>query len=86
MMEVGGFFFDSELVSGESGPRSESTGEILRMVVSWVARRRGAVGGLPASRRRRWCVLGRLSRAVGGRRRGVVRRPARHRRDACWMA
>ena len=65
MMEVGGFFFDSELVSGESGPRSESTGEILRMVVSWVARRRGAVGGLPASRRRRWCVLGRLSRAVG---------------------
>ena len=52
-MAGGGFFFDSELFSGESGPRSESTGESLRTVLFdggarwWDSGRRADVVGVP---------------------------------------
>jgi len=54
----------SFLLKRPFGPRRgrvpRATGESLRTVVSGGVRRRGAVGGLRTSRRRRWCVLGRL--------------------------
>ena len=96
---VGGFVSDFECIRTASGAVPERTGESSSMAVLRAVRWWGAVAGLRASRRRRWCALGRLSggsaprhrrprRAAEGpgRRRGVVRRPTRHRRDACSMA
>ena len=96
---VGGFGSDFECIRTASGAVPERTGESSSMAVLRALRWWGAVGGLRASRRRRWCALGRLSggsaprhrrrrRAAEGpgRRRGAMRRPTRHRRDACSMA
>ena len=75
MTAVGVFLRDFELFSGETGSGAERPGESSRRAVLHAVRWWGAVAGLRASRRRRWCVLGRLS---GGSAPRVSARGSRH--------
>ena len=87
---VGGFVSDFECIRTASGAVPERTGESSSMAVLRAVRWWGAVAGLRASRRRRWCALGRLSGGSAPRHRRRRRGPdavaascvARHAIDA----
>ena len=80
---MGGFLRDFEWIRTASGAVPARTGESSSMVVSCVVRRWRGVGGLRASRRRRWWALGRLS---GGSAPRVSARGSRHTHTASTRA